>query len=53
LGRNLFIGNKEASNIEVLKVDGKNKYRAILLSSNGSMDGVARPEAILLDPADG
>ena len=36
-----------------MKIDGKNKYRAVLLSNNGSMDGVARPEAIVLDPSEG
>lgn len=47
------MGNKEASNIELIKVDSKNKFRSILLSNNGDVNGVARPEAIVLDPAEG
>ena len=54
LGRNLYIGNKEASNIELLKVDGKNKYRAIILTSMGGNEvGVAKPKVICLDPLEG
>jgi len=53
MGRNLYLGNKEASNIEVIKVDGKNKFRSILIGNNGGVDGVARPEIIVLDPSEG
>jgi low density lipoprotein-related protein 2 len=61
-GRNLYIGNKEASNIELVKVDGKNKFRMIVISNNvvggsGADNqqslGVGKPIAIALDPNEG
>lgn len=53
LGRNLFIGNRLASNIEAVKVDGKPKYRAIILANNGNETSVSRPSVITLDPYEG
>lgn len=53
LGRNLVIGNRMASNIEIIRVDGKVKYRAILLANNGNRTSVAKPKALALDPNDG
>lgn len=52
-GRNLYIGNKEAGNIELIKADGKFKYRMIVLGGNGADSGVAKPIAIALDPYHG
>lgn len=53
LGRNLFIGNRIASNLEIVKVDGKFKFRTIILANDGNSTGVAKPRSICLDPSDG
>lgn len=53
LGRNMYIGNRLASNLEVVRVDSKNKYRAIILANNGNDTSVAKPRAIALDPTQG
>ncbi|XP_017778488.1 PREDICTED: low-density lipoprotein receptor-related protein 2 isoform X2 [Nicrophorus vespilloides] len=53
LGRNLFIGNRIASNLEVIRVDGKVKHRAIILANDGNKTSVAHPRSICLDPMDG
>lgn len=52
-GRNLYIGNRESSSLEVVKVDGVNKYRMVLLSNNGKDVSVATPVGIVLDPNEG
>lgn len=53
IGRNLYIGNRLASNIELVKVDGKEKYRMVILSNDGKETSVARPVGIVVDPFDG
>lgn len=53
LGRNMYIGNRLASNIEAIKVDGKLKYRSVILANNGKSDSVGKPNAIALDPVEG
>ncbi|XKL63596.1 hypothetical protein PGB90_005960 [Kerria lacca] len=53
IGRNLYIGNRIASNIEAVKVDGKEKYRMVILSNDGQETSVARPLGIVLDPFEG
>lgn len=53
LGRNLFIGNRIASNLEIVKVDGKFKHRTVILANDGNITSVAKPRSICLDPADG
>lgn len=53
IGRNLFIGNRKASNILVVKADGDKNYRRIILSNDGTENGVAKPKAIVLDPLHG
>ncbi|XP_049818680.1 low-density lipoprotein receptor-related protein 2 [Aethina tumida] len=53
LGRNLFIGNRLASNLEVIRVDGKVKHRKIILANDGNKTSVAKPKAICVDPTDG
>lgn len=53
IGRNLFIGNRLASNIEVIRADGKTKHRSVVLASNGNATSVSRPKAIALDPTEG
>lgn len=52
-GRNLYIGNRVTSSLEVIKVDGINKYRMVLLSNNGNNVSVATPIGIVLDPNEG
>jgi low density lipoprotein-related protein 2 len=53
IGRNLYIGNKKASNIAVVKADGEKYYRRTVLSNDGSEKGVAKPKSIVLDPLQG
>ncbi|XP_048506028.1 low-density lipoprotein receptor-related protein 2 isoform X2 [Athalia rosae] len=53
LGRNLFIGNRVASNIEAIKLDGKTRFRTIIIANNGSRTSVAKPKSICLDPTEG
>lgn len=53
LGRNLFIGNRIASNLEVIRVDGKVKHRSIILANDGNQTSVAKPRSICVDPTDG
>lgn len=53
LGRNLFFGNRITSTLEVMKVDGKTKHRAIILANNGNDTSVARPRSLCIDPTDG
>lgn len=53
LGRNLFIGNKYASNIEAIKIDGKTRYRTIVLANDGNKTSVAKPKAMCVDPLEG
>lgn len=53
LGRNLFIANRLASNFEVVRVDGKNRYRSIILANEGQKTSVADPRGICLDPTEG
>lgn len=53
LGRNLFIGNRIASNIAVVRVDGKIKHRSILIANDGNKTSVSKPKALALDPTDG
>ncbi|GIY65582.1 low-density lipoprotein receptor-related protein 2 [Caerostris extrusa] len=53
IGRNLFVGNRKASNFEVVKVDGEQDFRRVILSNDGTELGVARPKAMTLDPEAG
>lgn len=53
LGRNLYIGNKKASSILVVKADGDKNYRRIILGNDGTEKGVAKPRSIVLDPIHG
>ncbi|KAJ0178036.1 hypothetical protein K1T71_005859 [Dendrolimus kikuchii] len=53
LGRNLYMVNRFASNIELVRVDGKVKYRTIVMANDGSQYSVAKPKGICLDPTDG
>lgn len=53
LGRNLFIGNRVANQLEVIRMDGKIKHRAIILANDGNDTSVSKPRAIALDPTDG
>lgn len=53
LGRNLYLANRVAGNLELVRVDGKLRYRAIVLANDGSKLSVAKPRALALDPTDG
>lgn len=53
IGRNLFIGNRLASNIEAIRVDGKQRFRTIILANDGNRTSVAKPKALALDPSEG
>ena len=47
------IGNREASEISLVRVDGKTKYRMLILDSRGEDNGVAEPISLALHPASG
>ncbi|XP_064102114.1 low-density lipoprotein receptor-related protein 2-like [Macrobrachium nipponense] len=53
IGGNMYIGNRVANNIEVLKLDGRNKYQSVILDNNGNSTGVGRPKSMCLDPVNG
>ena len=53
LSRNIFIGNIGASTIEVVRLDGEENYRKVLLANNGTELGVAQPVALAVDPVKG
>ncbi|CAG0878905.1 unnamed protein product [Cyprideis torosa] len=56
VGRNMYIANRGeqlSANIEVVKVDGDNSYRRIILANDGSTNGVSKPEALAVDPYEG
>jgi low density lipoprotein-related protein 2 len=53
LGRNLYMGNRAASNIEMVRVEGKVRYRTIVLANDGNKMSVAKPKGICLDPTEG
>merc|ERR1719193_1506603 len=53
IGQNLYLANREASTIELIKMDGKRKKRMVLLTNDGSDTGVANPVAMALDPENG
>lgn len=53
LGRNLYMANRVASNIEMVKVEGKVKYRTIVMANDGSKMSIAKPKGICLDPTEG
>lgn len=53
LGRNLYMANRVASNIELVRVDGKVKYRSIVMANDGSRVSIAKPKGICLDPTEG
>lgn len=52
LARNLYIGNKDSANIEVVRTVGQ-AFRTAVVSSDGSLNGVTQPVAIALFPTKG
>lgn len=53
MSRNLYWTNADAGLIEVMRLDGENHYRKVLLSNSGRRRDVARPISICLDPGRG
>lgn len=53
MSRNLYWTNAEAGLIEVMKMDGDNHFRKVLLSNSARHRDPARPISIVLDPARG
>lgn len=53
VGRNIYIGNQKASNFKVIKVDGPVRHQRVILGNDGTVNSVARPKSVALDPADG
>lgn len=59
IGRNLYIGNQEAGVIELVKVDGKGRWRMVVLGGgvegeeNGVEKGVGVVSGLCLDPGEG
>ena len=51
VGRNLYIGNRKANNLMIVKAEFDEKaYSRIILANDGSESGVAKPKSIALDP---
>ncbi|XP_022241765.1 low-density lipoprotein receptor-related protein 2-like [Limulus polyphemus] len=53
IGRNLYIGNRIASNIEVIKTDGEERLRTLILTNDGTENGVAKPKSMVVHPEEG
>lgn len=53
LGRNLFIGNRLAGNLEVIRVDGKARHRTVILANDGNKTSIAKPRSLCVDPIEG
>ena len=53
VGRNMYIGNILASEISLIRVDGKTKYRMLVLDSRGGEKGVAEPISLAVHPNSG
>ncbi|RWS26517.1 low-density lipoprotein receptor-related protein 2-like protein, partial [Leptotrombidium deliense] len=53
IGRNLYIGNAKSSTIAIVKADGDKNYRRVILSNDGTENGVAKPKALVVDPIAG
>ena len=53
VGRNMYVGNVEASEISLIRVDGKLKYRMLILDNTGEDTGVSEPISMALHPASG
>lgn len=53
IGRNMYIGNIEASEISLVRVDGKLRYRMLILDNSHDEKGVAEPLAIVVHPISG
>lgn len=53
IGKNLYVGNKDSANIEVVRTASNNSVRAVILSNDNSQSGVVLPVAIALYPMKG
>ena len=53
MSRNLYWTNAKAGLIEVMRLDGDNHYRKVLLSNSGRRRDAAQPISIALDPLRG
>ncbi|XP_076061029.1 low-density lipoprotein receptor-related protein megalin isoform X2 [Oratosquilla oratoria] len=53
IGRNMFIGNRLANQLEVVKIENGKKYHSVILGNNGNVTGVGTPRSICLDPQEG
>ena len=53
VGRNMYIGNVESSEISLIRVSGKLRQRMMVLDNSGIDTGVARPVSIVVHPASG
>ncbi|XP_028331825.1 low-density lipoprotein receptor-related protein 2 [Gouania willdenowi] len=53
ISRMMYYTNPTAKAIEVIRVDGRQKYRRTIITSSGKPEGAGKPFAIALDPARG
>ncbi len=54
VARNMYLGNIEASEINLVQVDGvKFRYRMLVLGNTGNETGVSQPISIALHPSSG
>ena len=53
LSRNIYWANAEAGVIEVMRLDGDQHYRKVLLGNTGHDTGIGYPLSICVDPIKG
>lgn len=53
IARNLYWTDDESGTIEVMRMDGENHFRKVLLSNTGKNYDCARPVSLVLDPDHG
>lgn len=53
VGRNMYLANRGAGTIEMIKVDGDVRRRKIILQNNAERLDVADPVSIAVDPVHG
>nr|XP_032807603.1 low-density lipoprotein receptor-related protein 2-like isoform X3 [Petromyzon marinus] len=53
ISRNLYFTNTQGLSIEVMRLDGAQRYRRTLITSTGDAAGTGRPVGIAVDPARG
>lgn len=53
IGRNLYVGNKQSANIEIVRTTGNVPFRSVILKSDQSFAAVKFPVALAVHPPQG